>query len=159
MTVALANNPGSAILGGTTTEPVVNGLATFTDLALSQPGTGYTLAVTASGIAGTQTTTPITVTTGSTPRRSSRRCRPRTPVFGQTMTLTATVSVISPGTGVPTGNVTFKEGATILGMAPLSGGVAELSAAPRPLESRPSPPSTAATPTISPVASTRDVDG
>ena len=128
--VALANNPGSAFLGGTTTEPVVNGLATFTDLSLSQPGTGYTLTVTGSGITGTQTTTAITVTTGSTPTSVVATASPGTPVFGQAMTLTATVSVVSPGTGIPTGSVTFKEGATILGMASLTGGVAQLSATP-----------------------------
>ena len=66
VTVALGNNPGNATLGGTLTAPVVDGIATFSDLTLSQPGTGYTLTVTDSGIAGTQTTTPITVVTAGT---------------------------------------------------------------------------------------------
>ena len=46
VTVALGNNPGGATLGGTLTEPVVDGVATFSDLTLSEPGTGYTLTVT-----------------------------------------------------------------------------------------------------------------
>ena len=65
VTVALGNNPGDATLGGTLTVTVVNGVATFSDLTLSQPGTGYTLTVTDSAIAGAQTTTSITVTAAS----------------------------------------------------------------------------------------------
>jgi hypothetical protein len=62
VTVAIGNNPASGILGGTHTEPVENGLATFSDLALSQPGANYTLVITASGSSAEQTTSPITVT-------------------------------------------------------------------------------------------------
>jgi MBG domain len=62
VTVAIGNDPASGILGGTLTAPVQNGLATFSNLALSQPGTGYTLTVTDSGISGPLTTSPITVT-------------------------------------------------------------------------------------------------
>ena len=60
--VAIANNPAGGFLGGTVSEPVVNGLATFSDLSLSQPGAGYTLTVTAVGVSGSQTTSPISVT-------------------------------------------------------------------------------------------------
>jgi len=42
--------------------------------------------------------------------------------FGQSVTFTATVK--STATGTPTGNVTFKNGATVLGTVALSGGVA-----------------------------------
>ena len=55
---------------------------------------------------------------------------PAAPVFGQAVTLDATVSVVSPGTGVPTGTVTFEEGSTTLGTAPLINGVAQLSTTP-----------------------------
>jgi len=65
VTVALGTYPIGATLGGNVTEPVVNGLATFNNLSLSQPGTGYTLTVSDSGIAGTQTTTAIDVTPNS----------------------------------------------------------------------------------------------
>jgi hypothetical protein len=40
--------------------------------------------------------------------------------FGQAVLLTATVSVTSPGAGSPTGTVTFKDGATTLGMVTLN---------------------------------------
>ena len=50
VTVALGPNPvGGAALGGTLTEPVKNGLATFSDLSLSQTGS-YTLSVSDSSL-------------------------------------------------------------------------------------------------------------
>jgi cyclophilin family peptidyl-prolyl cis-trans isomerase len=51
-----------------------------------------------------------------------------TAVYGQSVTLTATLSVTSPGSGTPTGTVTFLEGTTTLGTGTLnSSGVATLS--------------------------------
>ena len=46
-------------------------------------------------------------------------------LFGQSVTLTATVGVSSPGGGTPTGTVTFMDGSTVLGTGTLStsGGV------------------------------------
>ena len=44
--------------------------------------------------------------------------------FGKSVTFTATVSPVAPGSGTPTGNVTFMDGATILGIGTLSSGVA-----------------------------------
>ncbi|WP_030356027.1 Ig-like domain-containing protein, partial [Streptomyces scopuliridis] len=48
-------------------------------------------------------------------------------VFGQPKTLTATVTAVPPGAGTPTGTVSFFDGATLLGTATLSGGVATFS--------------------------------
>lgn len=45
-------------------------------------------------------------------------------VFGQPVTITATVSAAAPGAGTPTGTVTFSDGATTLGTATLSGATA-----------------------------------
>lgn len=47
-------------------------------------------------------------------------------VFGQSVTFTATVVAVSPSTGVPTGTVTFMDGATSLGTVALAGGQATL---------------------------------
>jgi subtilase family serine protease len=47
-------------------------------------------------------------------------------VFGQSVTFTATVSASIRGTGVPTGSVTFKNGATALGTVTLASGTATL---------------------------------
>ncbi len=44
--------------------------------------------------------------------------------FGQSVTFTATVAVVAPGVGTPTGTVTFKDGATSLATNTLSSGQA-----------------------------------
>ena len=41
--------------------------------------------------------------------------------FGQSVTFTATVTVLAPGAGTPTGTVTFKDGATTLGTGTVNG--------------------------------------
>src|SRR5437870_5373223 len=41
-------------------------------------------------------------------------------VFGQSTTLTATVAVVSPGAGTPTGTVNFLDGTTVIGSGTLS---------------------------------------
>ena len=48
-------------------------------------------------------------------------------VFDQSVTLTATVAAVAPGSGTPTGTVTFKNGATVLGTGTLSSGKATFS--------------------------------
>ena len=48
-------------------------------------------------------------------------------VFGQSVTFTATVSAAVPGSGTPTGSVTFLDGTTVLSTAQLSGGRARFS--------------------------------
>ncbi|WP_224247027.1 S8 family serine peptidase [Hyalangium gracile] len=50
VTVALGNNPTSAVLAGTTTVAAVNGVATFSTLSVNKTGTGYTLNVTSTGL-------------------------------------------------------------------------------------------------------------
>ena len=55
VTVALANNPGGATLGGTLTVTAQSGVATFSGLTLDKAGTGYTLLVSASGLASATT--------------------------------------------------------------------------------------------------------
>ena len=40
-------------------------------------------------------------------------------VHGMPVTFTATVTVVAPGAGAPTGSVTFLDGATTLGVVPL----------------------------------------
>src|SRR5437867_4402222 len=51
------------------------------------------------------------------------------PAAGQAVTLTATVRPVAPATGVPTGTVTFRDGATVIGTATLGAtGTASISA-------------------------------
>jgi hypothetical protein len=50
-------------------------------------------------------------------------------VYGQSVTFTATVSANAPGSGTPTGSVTFMNGSTTLGTVTLSGATASYSTA------------------------------
>ena len=54
-TLALANNPAGGTLDGTTTVAAFNGVAAFPGLTINNPGSGYTLQATSSGL--TQATT------------------------------------------------------------------------------------------------------
>ena len=56
-TIAIGRNGGLVVpgtLSGTKTVAVVNGIATFSDLSIDQPGNGYTLRVTATGLLGAE---------------------------------------------------------------------------------------------------------
>ena len=61
VTLALDINPGGSVLGGTLTATARNGVATFADLTLEKAGTGYTIRISSTGVAGT-TTNPFEVT-------------------------------------------------------------------------------------------------
>lgn len=109
ITVQLGNNPTGASLSGTTSVNAAGGTATFSDLSVNKPGTGYTLAALASGlvsaesasfdVVGAQTTTSIT------------GISPGTTVVGQSYTVSFTVSPVPPASGIPTGTVTVSDGA------------------------------------------------
>ena len=77
--------------------------------------TDYTAASTTATINVLQATT-TTVATSVNPS-----------VYGQSVTFTATVAAVAPGSGAPTGLVTFDDGTTVLGTGTLNGGVATFS--------------------------------
>ncbi len=52
VSLSLASNPGAGVLGGGASAAAVAGVATFTGLTISQPGVGYAIAASASGVAG-----------------------------------------------------------------------------------------------------------
>src|SRR5256885_5873691 len=56
ITVAIGTNPASGTLAGTTTVAAVNGVATFANLSINNPGTGYTLIASATGLTGATST-------------------------------------------------------------------------------------------------------
>ena len=93
ITIAFGTDPTSALLGGTLLVNAVGGVATFSDLTVSEVGTAYTLVATSSGLGAAPASssfniTPrsITVTAaantkGTMARRARRRSRqsPRQP--------------------------------------------------------------------------------
>ena len=127
MTVALEHNPGDATLGGTLTAPIVERRRHVHRLD-SQPARHrlYLDRDRHRHRDRVRRPAPITVTPASNTTDVAVTASPTAPIFGQSVTLTATVSVISPGTGVPTGTVTFDEGSTTLGTVDLRNGVASL---------------------------------
>jgi hypothetical protein len=62
VTIALGANPGGATLSGTTTVKVSGGVATFANLSLNQPGTGYTLAASSPALTTGATSAAFNVT-------------------------------------------------------------------------------------------------
>jgi Bacterial Ig-like domain (group 3)/FG-GAP-like repeat/Divergent InlB B-repeat domain len=71
--------------------------------------------------------TAVSVMLNQTPRAATTTTlgsQPNPSAFGHATTLTATVSSLAPGT--PTGTITFTEGGTVLGTAPLANAVATL---------------------------------
>ena len=57
VTIAIGRNGGLVVpgtLSGTRTVPVVDGIATFSNLSIDQPGNGYTLRVSATGLVGAE---------------------------------------------------------------------------------------------------------
>ena len=61
VSVAFANNPTGATLGGTLSVTASQGVASFTNLTINKIGSGYTLRVSSSGLTSA-TSNPINVT-------------------------------------------------------------------------------------------------
>jgi hypothetical protein len=57
VTVAIGTNPAGGTLSGTLTVAAVNGVASFSDLSIDQPGTGYTLTASDGALAGATSNT------------------------------------------------------------------------------------------------------
>jgi hypothetical protein len=62
--VTLGANPGAGALGGTQTTTAVAGVATFSDVNISRPGTGYTLVASANALAS-GTSAPFDIEIGT----------------------------------------------------------------------------------------------
>ncbi len=67
VTIAIATNPASGTLSGTTSVPAVNGIATFSSLTINNAGTGYALSAASSGLTGTTSSTFNVMAQASTP--------------------------------------------------------------------------------------------
>ena len=112
---------GTTVLG---TAPLSAGMATFTLSGLAVGPHSITAAYGGDASFNPSTSAALnqTVTQAATATAVSSSVNPSS--VGQPVTFTATVSVTAPGAGMPTGSVTFRDGTTVLGTAPLSGGTA-----------------------------------
>ncbi len=109
---------GTGTLNGSGVATFITSSLSFGNAHRSPPSTSATRTTTpaprtrsAQTVAQASTTTTLASSNNST-------------VFGQSVTFTATVSPVAPGSGTPTGTVTFKDGGTTLGTGTLSGGQA-----------------------------------
>jgi hypothetical protein len=111
---------GNTVLG-TATLQVVKGVdkatLTISTLALGS----HSLAAVYNGnssFAGS-TSTPVSETVNKAQTKTALTSSTSSTVWGQSITFTAVVSVVTPGAGTPTGTVTFLDGSTVLGTATL----------------------------------------
>ncbi|MFD1275558.1 Ig-like domain-containing protein [Streptomyces kaempferi] len=117
---------GATLLG---TATLVGGVAALTTSAFTVGSHSLTAVYGGSGNhnASTSPVDPQTVTAADS--STVLTSAPDPSVFGQGKVLTATVTVVAPGAGVPSGTVSFFDGATLLGTGTLSGGVATFASA------------------------------
>lgn len=116
-----ANSPGSGVPTGTVTfkngsttlgtlSLDANGHATFTTSSLAVGSPSITAAYNGDSSFNTSTSSALTQTVNNDGTTSSVTSSLNPSNRGQTVTFTATVVANSPGTAVPTGSVTFKDG-------------------------------------------------
>jgi autotransporter-associated beta strand protein len=108
---------GSTILGTATLDN--SGRATFSTAALGAGTHTVTADYSGDQIFAPSTSAPLTETVNQAPTATAVTTSPNPSAFGQLIVLSATVTVVAPATGTPTGSVTFLDGSTALG----SGGV------------------------------------
>ncbi|MDX2036629.1 MAG: Ig-like domain repeat protein [Isosphaeraceae bacterium] len=71
------------------------------------------------------TSEPITQTIAKSGSTTTLTSSTSSPVFSQPVTFTAVLSATAPGSGTPTGSVTFRNGSTVLATVPLVNGQAQ----------------------------------
>ena len=110
---------GSAALSG--------GTATINTAAFATGAHSLTSVYAGDGTYTTSTSAVHTHTVNTASTATTVASTPNPSVFGQSVTLTANVSVLAPGSGTPSGTVTFFDGLTSLGSSALSGFSASIS--------------------------------
>jgi hypothetical protein len=111
---------GSTVLG-TATLQVVKGVdqATLTVSTLAVGSHSLTAVYNGDSSFAVSTSTPVTETVNKAQTNTVLTSSSSSTVWGQSITFTAVVSVVTPGAGTPTGTVTFMDGGTVLGTATL----------------------------------------
>jgi hypothetical protein len=123
VTGSVTFNDGATVLG---TAPLSGGSATLALTTLTSGTHSLTASYTASGNFAASTSTAVTDTVNAASTTTALSSSPNPSIFGQSVSLKATVSPVAPGAGTVQGTVTFKDGTNTLGTAALSGGSATL---------------------------------
>ena len=119
----VAFRDGATVIG---TATLVNGRATLVTSALAVGTHSLTVAYSGDLEFSASTSATVTQTVNLASTTTSLTSTPNPSAVGQAVTLRATVSPVAPATGVPTGSVTFRDGATSLGVVALVNGSASL---------------------------------
>ncbi|MFJ2399650.1 Ig-like domain repeat protein, partial [Streptomyces sp. NPDC087843] len=114
---------GATLLG---TGTLTAGVATLTTSTLGVGSHALTAVYGGDGEFNGSTSPVDTQTVSAADTTTTLTSAPDPSVFGEAKVLTATVAALSPGAGVPSGTVSFFDGATLLGTGTLAGGVATL---------------------------------
>ncbi|MBK9519957.1 MAG: Ig-like domain repeat protein [Anaeromyxobacter sp.] len=115
---------GAAVLGTCTLSA---GTCTFATSALAVATHAITVSVPASASFAASTSPALSQVVNRAATSTVVASSANPSVFGEPVTFTATVSLVAPGAGTPTGTVTFLDGATVLGTCTLSAGACSLS--------------------------------
>ncbi len=110
---------GANLLGSKT---LSGGVASITLSSLSPGAHSLTAAYLGEADYAASTSAPVAETVGVIPTTTAVASGPTPSSFGQPVTLTATVAPVAPGTGTPTGTVSFYNGSTLLGTGTLAAG-------------------------------------
>jgi len=119
----VAFRDGATTLGSAT---LVNGRASLVVSTLAVGTHSLTAVYSGSLEFAPSTSAAVTQTVNLASTSTSLTSTPNPSTVGQAVTLRATVSPVAPATGVPTGSVTFRDGATSLGVVALVNGSASL---------------------------------
>ncbi len=127
-------SPGSGTPTGTVTfydgttaidsEILYDGTAAYTTSALAVSGHSITAQYLPSADFAGSTSTAFTQTVDQDGSATSLGASSNPAVLGQPVTFTATVTAAAPGSGTPTGSVTFYDGTTAIDTETLAGGMA-----------------------------------
>jgi hypothetical protein len=117
---------GAVVLG---TIAVAAGKASLSSSTLAPGGHSITATYNGSAAFGPSTSAVLSQTVNKASTQTTAVSSPNPSVFKQSVIFTATVVAVAPGSGTPTGTVTFMNGTTILGTGSLAGGKATFSTA------------------------------
>jgi hypothetical protein len=133
ISLSVNTGPGGAVLGGTTTATIANGVATFSNLVLTEAASNYTLAAASTGF--TPVITSLFTVSPSVPYQLAISSAPARATAGSPFTITVSVEdqygnlEAGNGPSVSVGLAAGPAGAVLGGMttAPASAGIASFS--------------------------------
>lgn len=106
-----------------------NGTASLPQSGLPIGRHGFTAVYAGDGNYLAAGSSPVQVTVGKGTATITVATGPATPVFGQPVTLTATLAAAAPAVGTPTGTIAFRDGSAALGEVAIAGGTASVTVA------------------------------